>query len=253
MDRFGPIRVLVVDDDPGVAGLIGDFLTRDAGRFDVRVVTDPAEALEAVRDDPPDCVVSDYDMSAIDGPELLELLRQEFPDLPFILFTGKDTETVGPLALEHGVGRYLQKGPGTAHFALLASDITGSVETVETVTRLQRQMEAAEPAPEGICIVGEDGEIEAVNDLFLEMHDYDRNALVGRSWEVLPTLAAAGQWDGEATGQHRSSETFEESEPIRDLPSDGFVIFASAGEGNAAQVNVERRGNYKPGAAVASS
>jgi PAS domain S-box-containing protein len=248
MDRFGPIRVLVVDDDPGVATLIGDFLTRDSERFDVRTVTDPEEALETARTDPPDCVVSDYDMPRIDGLELLEMLREEFPNLPFILFTGKDTETVGPIALERGVSRYLQKGSGTAHFALLASDITGSVETMETVTKLQRQVEAAESAPEGICIVDEDGEIEYVNDLFLEMHGYDREALIGRSWEVLhpdeevarvyrevlPTLSAAGQWDGEATGQRRSGETFEESETIRDLPSGGFVIFASQAEGNTA-------------------
>ncbi|MFC7227098.1 response regulator [Salinirubellus salinus] len=245
MTKFGPIRVLVVDDDPDVAGVIAEYLTRESDRFEVETVTDPAAAVTTARDARPDCVVSDYDMPGMDGLELMEQLRNWAPELPFILFTGKDTETVGPLALERGVSRYLEKGRGgTAHFALLASDITSTVETVETSTRLRRQVEATDSAPEGICIVDGDGEIEYVNDQFLEMHGYDRETLVGRSWEilhpdeevarvyreVLPTLAAAGHWIGEATGKTSAGETFEQTESIHDLPSGGFVIFATHGQ-----------------------
>lgn len=241
MSLQAPINVLVVEDDPSVAEVVAEFLTRDSDRFEVETVTDPMAAIDLIEELRPDCVVSDYDMPGLDGLELLERIREAFPDLPFILFTGKDTETVGPLAIERGVSRYLEKGRGTAHFALLASDITGSVETSETSNRLKRQVEATDSAPEGICIVDEDGEIEYVNELFLEMHGYDRETLLGRSWEVLhpdeevarvyrevlPTLAAAGQWAGQATGKTRAGDTFERTETIRDLPSGGFVIFAT--------------------------
>ena len=244
MSKLDPIRVLVVDDDPDVARVVAEFLTRDSERFEVETLCDPNDALSMVEELRPDCVVSDYDMPGLDGLELLEQVREAFPDLPFILFTGKDTETVGPMAIERGVSRYLEKGRGTAHFALLASDITGSVENAETSTRLKRQVEATDSAPEGICIVDEEGEIEYVNDLFLEMHGYDREVLLGRSWEVLhpdeevarvyrevlPTLSAAGQWAGQATGKKQSGDTFEQTETIRDLPSGGFVIFATGGE-----------------------
>jgi PAS domain S-box-containing protein len=236
--------VLVVDDDPDVAGVVAEYLTRDSKQFEVETVSDPQAAVAMVERMRPDCVVSDYDMPHIDGLELLERIRDEFPDLPFILFTGKDTETVGPMALERGVSRYLEKGRGTAHFALLASDITGTVETAETSSRLRRQVEATDSAPEGICIVDEDGRIEYVNDVFLKMHGYDSETLVGKSWEVLhpdeevarvyrevlPTLAAAGEWVGRATGKTREGETFEQSEAFHDLPSGGFVIFATQGE-----------------------
>ena len=244
MTRLDPIRVLVVDDDPEVAQVIAEFLTRDSDRFDVETLSNPSDAVSMVEEMEPDCIVSDYDMPGIDGLELLERIREVDPKLPFILFTGKDTETVGPLAIERGVSRYLEKGRGTAHFALLASDITGTVETVETSSRLQRQVEATDSAPEGICIVDEDGEIEYVNDLFLDIHGYDRETLVGRSWEVLhpdeevarvyrevlPTLSAAGKWAGRSTGKTQAGDTFEQSETIRDLPSGGFVIFATGGE-----------------------
>jgi len=234
----------VVDDDPDVAGVVAEYLTRDSNQFEVETVSDPQAAVAMVERMRPDCVVSDYDMPHIDGLELLEHIREEFPDLPFILFTGKDTETVGPMAIEQGVSRYLEKGRGTAHFALLASDITGTVETAETSSRLRRQVEATDSAPEGICIVDEDGQIEYVNDVFLRMHGYDRETLVGQSWEVLhpdeevarvyrevlPTLAAAGEWEGQATGETQPGETFERSGAFHDLPSDGFVIFATQGE-----------------------
>lgn len=127
----------MVDDDPGVVAAIDRFLEEHFGVFEVTTLTDPTAALGTVRQERLNCVVSDYDMPRMDGLELLKPLREESPDLPFVLFIGKEAEKVGPEALERGVSRYLYEGLGTAHSALLASDVAGSVETHQTSARLR--------------------------------------------------------------------------------------------------------------------
>lgn len=52
-------------------------------------------------------------MPGLDGLDVLERVRGEYPDLPFILFTGKGSEEIASDAISKGVTDYLQKGGGT--------------------------------------------------------------------------------------------------------------------------------------------
>lgn len=51
-----------------------------------------------------------YDMPRQTGIEFLETVREEYPGLPFILYTGKGSEEVAADAISAGVFDYLQKG-----------------------------------------------------------------------------------------------------------------------------------------------
>jgi CheY-like chemotaxis protein len=66
-------RVLVVDDNPDAADLLGDVLIR-AG-YEVSVVNDPLEALSNVSDFKPDVAVLDIGLPVMDGYELATRLR----------------------------------------------------------------------------------------------------------------------------------------------------------------------------------
>lgn len=84
-----------------------------------------------------DCVVSAHEMPGRNGIEFLELVREEYPDLPFVLFTGKGSEAVASDAISAGVTDYLQKGSGTEQYELLANRIVNAVDhggTEGTVT-----------------------------------------------------------------------------------------------------------------------
>jgi DNA-binding NtrC family response regulator len=52
-------------------------------------------------------------MPGVDGLEFLASVREEYPDLPFILFTGKGSEEIASEAISRGVTDYLQKETGT--------------------------------------------------------------------------------------------------------------------------------------------
>jgi len=133
------IQILHVDDDPSITDLTGTFLEREDDHFAVQTATSADEGLENINDRPPDCVVSDYNMPGTDGIEFLQAVREEYPDLPFILFTGKGSETVASDAIAAGVTDYLQKGSGTERYELLANRIRNAVRARREAERADRQ------------------------------------------------------------------------------------------------------------------
>ncbi len=104
-----PIRVLCVDDEPGLADLTALFLERFDEQFSTETATSAQEGLAFLEQNDVDCIVSDHDMPGMDGLEFLQAVRATNPDLPFILFTGRGSEDIASDAISAGVSDYMQK------------------------------------------------------------------------------------------------------------------------------------------------
>jgi PAS domain S-box-containing protein len=133
------VRILHVEDDPDFAELTSTFLEREDERFAVFGARDADEGRERLADEEFDCVVSDYDMPSENGIEFLQSVRERYPDLPFILFTGKGSEAVASDAISEGVTDYLQKETGSEQYELLANRIDTAVAQYRTARELERQ------------------------------------------------------------------------------------------------------------------
>jgi len=131
-------RVLYVDDDAEYAALTAEFLERASDRLGVLTAASVDEATERLDETAFDCVVSDYDMPGMDGLELLERVRERDDDLPFILFTGRGSETIASDAIARGVTDYLRKRPGTEAFELLANRVEHAIEQYRATERAER-------------------------------------------------------------------------------------------------------------------
>jgi len=81
-------RVLVVEDEQGVAAFMRDLL--ESWTLDVTVATDPAVALERFRRDPRafDAVITDQAMPGMTGLALAARLAALRPGVPILLYTG---------------------------------------------------------------------------------------------------------------------------------------------------------------------
>ena len=122
------IRVLCVDDEHCFQELCTEFIDR-AGDMQGIAVGSAEEALAELEINQFDAVVSDFQMSGMDGIELLKKLRESGNKIPFILFTGKGREEVIIEALNNGADFYLQKGlDNRAQFAELINGIRQMVK-----------------------------------------------------------------------------------------------------------------------------
>ncbi|MFC6758170.1 MULTISPECIES: response regulator [Haloarcula] len=148
-----PIRVLHVDDDPDFRELTAELLERENDRITVTTAPGPEAGRERLESAEFDCVVSDFDMPGESGIAFLETVRADYPDLPFILFTGKGSEEVASDAISAGVTDYLQKAIGSEQYELLAKRIATAVDQYRTARELERQNDLFEKA-ESIGNVG---------------------------------------------------------------------------------------------------
>ncbi|WP_123532953.1 GAF domain-containing protein [Halosimplex salinum] len=138
-DATDDARVLHVDDDTDLAAVTSRHLELESDRLSVVTVDAPETALERIRTEQFDCVVSDYQMPGMDGLALLEAVRAEYPDLPFVLYTGKGSEEVASDAIAAGVTDYLQKGTGLDHYAVLANRVENAIAAARAEDRAARQ------------------------------------------------------------------------------------------------------------------
>ncbi|MFW6317750.1 MAG: GAF domain-containing protein [Halorubrum sp.] len=123
------------DRSTDLAELAATYLEREDDRLDIETATDADEGLDRVDEGDVDCVISDYDMPGKSGIEFLEVVREERPELPFILYTGKGSEEVASDAIASGVTDYLQKESGTGQYTVLANRVTNAVEQYRTGQR----------------------------------------------------------------------------------------------------------------------
>lgn len=84
-------KVLIVEDNPNMSSLLADILSQC---FDLKSekAQDGQEALNILKDETFDLVITDLMMPKIDGKELLKTVKQNFPKLPVVLITGYEAE-----------------------------------------------------------------------------------------------------------------------------------------------------------------
>src|SRR6187455_1636156 len=103
-------RVLIVEDEQDIAGLIKHTLER-SGSAEAEVVGSGDAALKAVSARPPDLIILDLNLPVLGGLEVCRLLRQrsDARHLPIIMLTAKTSESDRVTGLELGADDYVTK------------------------------------------------------------------------------------------------------------------------------------------------
>ena len=216
------IRILHVDDEPDFADMVSAFMWREDERFETETASSVADGLTRLANSQFDCVISDYDMPKQSGIEFLRSVREDYPEIPFILYTGKGSEEVASDAISAGATDYIQKETGSDHFKVLANRVTAVVERTRSERRHQQLAEAVETAREGIGILDEDGYHISVNQAYADIYRTTPDDLIGKHFgelcpengveyvrsEVFPAVQEEGYWSGRTTGLRGDGETF---------------------------------------------
>lgn len=185
----GDFRVLHVDDEPDFSELVNIFLEREDDRFAVEQAISASVGLEKLSEQDFDCIISDYDMPGCNGIEFLQQIRETYPDLPFVLYTGKGTEEVASDAISAGVTDYLQKQSGTGQYSVLANTVSNAIRLhradQEMDQREQRLQNVIDRVTDAIVEVDSEWRFTLVNHQAEKLYEMDEAFLLGRDfWEV---------------------------------------------------------------------
>jgi DNA-binding response OmpR family regulator len=99
-------RILVVDDDADIRGLLRELLERRG--FAVAEAGDGKQALQEMYEGHPDLVVLDVSMPGLDGWTTLERIR-ELSDVPVMMLTARSEELEKTRGLRAGADDYVTK------------------------------------------------------------------------------------------------------------------------------------------------
>ena len=100
-------KVLIVDDDPSAILLLKSVLSQRG--FEVLSFLQPSSALEGLKTEKVDLVISDLKMPEMDGIRFMTLVKEMHPLTPVILFTGNATLETAVSAMQRGAFDYLKK------------------------------------------------------------------------------------------------------------------------------------------------
>ncbi|MDD1689879.1 MAG: PAS domain S-box protein [Methanoregula sp.] len=171
------IRILYVDDEPDLLEL-GKLFLEDAGNFTVVTSPSAVQSLGSPSLVSHDAIISDYQMPEMNGIEFLKNIRQQYGDLPFILFTGRGREEVVIEAINNGADFYIQKGGDPkSQFAELAHKVRQAVARRKSESEITSIFQAV---PVGIAVVA-NRVLLRVNERLCMMTGYPREELEGKN------------------------------------------------------------------------
>ena len=103
------LKVLIVEDDPvDVLRLVHEFARHGIDCQSNRVQT-KEEFLEAVRECPPDLILSDHGLPSFNGFVALNIAQEQCPQVPFIFVTGSNDQGMIVEMYESGAAGYVYK------------------------------------------------------------------------------------------------------------------------------------------------
>jgi two-component system response regulator AtoC len=128
MDTY---RILVVDDELLIRDLLYDFFTSQD--WDIVVAEGGQKAIEFLKNQRFDVVLTDLKMPDIDGMDLTGRIRNLYGDLPVIIMTGYPSLDSAVEALRYKVDDYIVK----------PFNVNQLFKTVKRVVELRRQSAGA--------------------------------------------------------------------------------------------------------------
>jgi putative two-component system response regulator len=137
-------RILVVDDQPSIAGLMSQLLTMRG--YDVVTASSADQAEAEVRQHPPDLILSDVMMPGRSGYDFCRGLKDNPATrlIPFVLITGLSDSSDKVRGIEAGADDFLNK-------PVLAEEL---IARVKSLLRLKEFTDELETADSVLCTLG---------------------------------------------------------------------------------------------------
>jgi PAS domain S-box-containing protein len=185
-----PYRVLIVDDDPEIAGY-HKLIIEEYG-ISVEIVSDPMEVMGPISRFRPDVILMDVNMPLCSGTELASAIRQHatFVQLPIIFVTAETAPGHQKLATISGGDEFVSKpiNPDVLIPSILSR--AKRWRTLGLILARMRESESrfravAHSAPDAIVLADEKGRVIFWNQSAQKMFGYQPLEIVGQPLNTL--------------------------------------------------------------------
>lgn len=167
--------ICLVDDEPGIVKTLSELL-EDEG-YQVTSAKSGMDALDVIRQDPPDLVFLDIWMPDLDGLEVLKRVRRQFPHMMVIVMSGHGSIETAVQATKLGAYDYLEKPLDSEKITILVRNALHQRKLEEenlnfriqverhlqlvgdssVMNKLREQIAAAAPTHSRVLVFGENG------------------------------------------------------------------------------------------------
>jgi DNA-binding NtrC family response regulator len=131
-------RILIVDDEEQTREVFAELLQRWG--YEVGQTSDGHGALKMAAETHPDVIISDLVMPKLDGLALVRALREEQPDTPVVIITGKGTIDAAVEAVREGVFDFVEKPLDPARLKVILQRALEKKETLHEMQVLRRRI-----------------------------------------------------------------------------------------------------------------
>ena len=150
-----PIRILLIEDNPGDARLIELYLRETGGAsVDFAHATTLDESWQTLDQDHADVVLLDLLLPDSIGIETVRRVHGRAPSVPIVVLTGEEDESQGPTAIQEGAEDFLVKGrldgPVLIHSIRYAIERNGRRRAEEALGAAQQEMAIASRIQRGL-------------------------------------------------------------------------------------------------------
>jgi DNA-binding NtrC family response regulator len=191
-------RILIVDDEESTRELFAELLQRWG--YDVDQTGDGHAALKIAAESHPDVIVSDLVMPKLDGLALVRALREEQPDTPVVIITGKGTIDAAVEAVREGVFDFVEKPLDPARLKVILQRALEKKETLHEMHVLRRRLGQVDS---GIGLVGSSPPMRRAMELVEK---------------VAPSKASVVITGQSGTGKEMVARAIHQLSPRRDKP-----------------------------------
>ena len=191
MTESKPIRILYMEDDPGLARLVQKKLER-AG-YVVDLARDGEEGLAMYAAGSYDVLAVDQAMPVHDGLEVIRTLASQGSLPPTIMVTGTGSEKIAVEAIKLGARDYIVKDVDGGYLDLLPTVIEQALQQQRFAEEKQRAEEALrderdraqkylDVAGAIIVAIGAQEEVTMINRRGCEILGYEQEEIIGKNW-----------------------------------------------------------------------
>lgn len=174
------LNVLILDDDTADAELIQYLLSKEKASFRCTLAQNKPEFLSALKTFVPEIILSDHSIPQFSSSEALQIARQHFANIPFILVTGNVSEEFAARIIMEGADDYILKD----RMARLPAAIETALNKRRDAKEINDYKAALDQAAI-VAITNQKGIITYANDNFCSISQYTRKELLGQDYRLI--------------------------------------------------------------------